>query len=79
MHCIGVLESLIECGGDLRSWGRFFGFPAQNRNSSYGGPVPTGQPNGDPVSDFRLGTGLPVGGISRTLVLAKFEIFRVLP
>jgi hypothetical protein len=56
-----------------------FGFPAQNRNSGSGGPVPTGRPVGDPEPDCRLGTGLPVGGIFRTLVLANFEIFRVLP
>jgi hypothetical protein len=62
---------------ELRGW--IFGFPAQNRNSSSGGPVPTGRPDGDPELDFRLGTGLPVGGNSRTLVLANFEIFRVLP
>ena len=79
MHCIGILESLVKIGLDLNQGGEIFGFLQMNRNSGSGWSIPTGRPVGDPEPGCRLGTGLPVGGISRTLVLANFEIFRVLP
>ena len=81
-----VVYALYRCTGDFgKVWdwielrGLIFMFPAQNRSTGSGGPVATGRPVGDPKPDFRLGTGLPVGGIFRTLVLPNFEIFRVLP